>query len=181
MSLRAIPQSLVLRRPVGIRTSTVQWSLLPSLALSQLIVLGIMAISGDMVTPEDSFLFVTIASIAGIVAFYWLYGKKAFGRSCLTIVLLAFLLRLITGVVHYLLIIDPNYFANPSHYNYLWDFQWMHESMIQVSNEFHEWGFLTKMPNRYYLINKNAYITIYNAFYDTFDPIVYLSSSLGQA
>ncbi|MGA8572954.1 MAG: hypothetical protein WBQ36_06950 [Desulfobaccales bacterium] len=136
---------------------------LQSLVIAQLTVLGSMALFARHLPPQANFLVVTCACLTGIIIFYLAYARKALGRSCLGIVLCAFLLRVLVGAVHYLLLQDPNYFAHPSQYALAWDWEWMHQSMLFVANEFRNYGFLAKLPKWYWLENKNAYLLAYDA------------------
>jgi hypothetical protein len=164
MLQRYKPAIPALERPPAIRSLVAKCGFLPAFAIAHLTVLGSMALFANNLTPQASFLVVTCACLTGIIVLYLLYAKEALGRSCLAIVGCAFLLRVLTGAVHYLLVMDPNYFAEPSFYTLTWDFEWMHKSMIYVANEYRNWGFLAKLPNSYYIENKNAYLLAYNAF-----------------
>ena len=158
---RAVP---ALERPLAIPSLGMNFGFLQSLVIAQLIVLGAMAMFARHLSPQASFLVVTCACLTGIIIFYLAYARKALGRSCLGIVLCAFLLRVLIGVVHYLWLKDPNYFAAPSQYTLSWDFEWMHQSMVFVANEFRNYGFLAKLPKWYWLENKNSYLLAYEAF-----------------
>lgn len=139
-----------------------QGLLLP-LAFSHFVVLSIMWVFGDALSPAGSLFAVSLASLAGVISIYFLYLRKALGTSTIYVVLGAFLLRLGVGIIHYLLIMQPDYFGAPASFTYLWDYEWMHQSMITVSNAWHLWGFLSPLPADYLLYTKNAYLLAYNA------------------
>ncbi|MBM4026927.1 MAG: hypothetical protein FJ280_16230 [Planctomycetes bacterium] len=74
----------------------------------------------------------------------------------------AYLLRCGIGIGHYLYFFTPNYFDDPSFFAYLWDYQWMHESMILVHDTWLRQGFLTPLPESFWELSKNATLMAYN-------------------
>ena len=163
MSLRYKRAVAALERPLVIPSLVMNYGFLQSLVIAHLTVLGLMAFFAKNLSPEVSFLVVTGACLTGIIILYLAYARKALGRSCLPIVGCAFFLRVLIGVVHYLWLMNPHYFANPSQYTLSWDFEWMHQSMLFVAKEFRDHGFLAKLPHWYWLENKNSYLLAYEA------------------
>ena len=133
-----------------------------ALFLSQLCALAVLAIFGPNLDPHNSILVTTMAGFFSICVFYAAGLRWYFNKSALKLLLIAYVLRLLVGVVHYLTIMDPNYFENPGFFSYLWDFKWMHESLSFVSNWWHLDGFFSPLPDWYFQATKNAYLNMYS-------------------
>lgn len=133
------------------------------LGVSHALVLCIMWALGGNPSPYISLAVQSFAGFAGISCLYFLHFRNAIGPNAFIVLGVAFLVRLFVSVWHYLVFIDPYYFGFSSNYPYLWEFAFMHESMAQVSILWHTYGFMT-MPNEdFFILNKNAYLHIYNA------------------
>lgn len=147
-----------------VEKSTVRhYDLLLVLVFSHLTVLAILWWCGDGWSPALSLTCVSLASFAGVLVLYQFYLRQVLGTSILSVILCAFVLRLGIGIVHYLLIMQPSYFDGASTYSYLWDYEWMHQSLAFVRKIWLTSGFLSPLPISYWNENKNAYLFVYTA------------------
>lgn len=137
--------------------------LLPALLIGHVMVLVLMWFVGDELPPELSLLAVSLITLGGLLVVYNLYLKHTLGTSILGILILAFTVRLGIGIAHYLIVMDPHYFEHPAQFQYLWDYQWMHQSMIDVKAHWQIQGFLADLPNDFVANNKNSVIMAYNS------------------
>ncbi len=135
--------------------------MLASLGGTHAAVLGMMVLIGDQMTPLASILTLSIVGLAAVVLLNKLVLSRFLDGPALTIVAAAFIVRLSVGIVHYLLLIHPGYFEDPAGYTYLWDFEWMHESMIVTRNFWLDNSLLSPLPDWYLEWNKNAYLLAY--------------------
>ncbi len=133
------------------------------LVFSHSLVLFVMWMFGDTLSRAGSLFAVSLASLAGVISLYIFYLRKTLGTRALSVVLSAFALRLVVGIVHYVLFMQSNYFESSVDFSYFWDFEWMHQSMIIVSDSWANWGLLSPLPASYFLENKNPYLIAYNA------------------
>jgi hypothetical protein len=120
---------------------------------------------------------VTMAGFFSICVFYALGLRRYLGKSALKVLLIAYILRILVGVLHYLTIMDPDYFKYPEFYSYLWDFKWMHESLIFVSNWWHLYGLFSALPHLFFETTKNAYLHMYSALLYYFSGVNALNIS----
>ncbi len=71
-----------------------------------------------------------------------------------------FLLRSLYGIIHYLVLVDNNYFSSNESYKYLHDYEWLENSMVFVSDHWIINGFGLLTPE-FMVSNKNAILTSY--------------------
>jgi len=116
--------------------------------------------------PKNSSRLITAisCSVAGLIALTFLsvicVKKNIFKKNLIIIILIAYLIRVIFGFSHYLISIDNTYFNGYSSFAYLWDYEWLSSSMIDVSDYWNNNGFGTFSPD-FLLSNKNPIITAY--------------------
>lgn len=125
-------------------------------------VLLIMLLFGYELSRYQSFLSVTCASFVGLFVISVTYVKNAFGKKASLIIYIAFILKVCVGVWHFLSFIDSYYFTSTGSYKYLWDYQWMHETMQFVSSYWRQYGLLSPLPESYFIGNKNPFLIAYN-------------------
>lgn len=101
------------------------------------------------------------AVIAALITIFFLtrYNfKEWFGKKVLFILVFSFSLRLIIGLIHFLVFIQPDYFSNPENFHYLWDYDYNYSQMLIVSNTWHLHGIFSPLPEIFYSHNKNVFI-----------------------
>lgn len=124
-------------------------------------VLLIMWFCGYELTRLQSLLSVAGASFAGVFVVSSVYVEKAFGKKAARILYLAFGLKVCVGVWHFLYFIDPDYFITTGGFKYLWDYQWMHETMQSAAGYWRQHG-PSLLPKSYFIGNKNPFLIAYN-------------------
>lgn len=106
----------------------------------------------------------TCSSLAGLISLMYLVGGfvkiKIFHRNAFFFIPLAYLTRVIFGTVHYLISIDSTYFTKQTKFAYLYDYEWLNSSMLEVCDYWKENGFGILAPE-FFVSNKNAIITAY--------------------
>ena len=89
----------------------------------------------------ENLLSLLIASVAGILSIIYtvLLLSPPQKYKVLTITLGFYLVKLGIGVFVYIFFIDTTYFnSNTSSLNYIYEYEWMHRSLIDVSNAWNE-------------------------------------------
>ena len=129
--------------------------------LSYGIIIFIMWLFGDLLTRLQSLLIVSSAAIIGLVFLSVFHVGNIFGKKVIYILCLAFIIKVIVGVWHYLYFIDSDYFIDNTSFSYRWDYEWMDEMMRFVSNYWRQNG-LSPLPASYYIGNKNPFLIAYN-------------------
>lgn len=114
-------------------------------------------------TPIESFFVTVFASVIGIGVLYHIDLRDRLLAGAGIILVTAFVARIAVGISHFLLVIDPDYFLHPTEFNYLWDYEWLHESMRYLSIHWREESFLAGLPENFRTENKNAYLIAYMA------------------
>ncbi|MBA4319217.1 MAG: hypothetical protein C0412_12520 [Flavobacterium sp.] len=138
--------------------STLSIHFLVSLFFSFLIFFTLTFLLNFNSSPIQSIITTSIAGVVSVLVLSKLFLTRLFGKKAQTILVSAFILRLIIGVSHFLFAIKTDYFLNPTVFNYLWDFSSIHELMSLVSQSWHIQGLFSKLPESYYLANKNPFI-----------------------
>lgn len=132
-----------------------------SVLLAQAVFIGVSAFVGRLTSPLISLIILAIVGLVGLLVLYATCGRRLFGKPALLIIGIAFLIRLGVGCTHYLTLMEPEYFSNPGSFEYLWDYQWYHESLLKVSGIWQSDGFLAPLPEKYWVENKNAVLLAY--------------------
>ena len=133
-------------------------SFLLYLILSLFLFYFLLFMLSNKTSPEINLVF---SSVTGILTVYFLsyFGlKKILGNKAIKILVVAFIVRLVVGIVHYVMFIQPDYFINPLTLNYYPDYDYNHNQLIYISNIWHQYGFLSPMPDTYFINNKNPLI-----------------------
>ena len=114
--------------------------------------------------PADLSLVLLSLGCCGAVLFAYRNSAlhKALGGTGMGILAAAFVTKVLIGVIHFLTIMDPNYFSHPQYFGYLHDYAWMHEIMTLVSRVWQQHGFLSELPPKFWLENKNTWMLGYN-------------------
>jgi hypothetical protein len=113
-------------------------------------------------TPLISIL---LTSFCGLVAFIYILTKNKINNiltyKTIFLALLIFIFKIIVGILHYIYTIDEFYFEKIDPiYNYLFDYEWLNNAMILISNGWKEDGILSPV----FLIvidNKNSFLLPY--------------------
>ena len=111
-------------------------------------------------TSTGNLLSLLIASIAGVVSIiYTVLLLSPFQKyKVLTITLSFYLIKLGVGVFVFMFFIDTTYFtSNTDSLNYFFEYDWMHESLILVSDAWNE-RYPLYVSDYFVLVNKNAYM-----------------------
>jgi hypothetical protein len=151
------------RRPGPVASSRVGgFGVVPALGFAQALVLLVLLMGGSSEDAHHTLTATSLAGALGIVVFWGLGLRAAFGSAALWILLASYGLRCLLGIAHYLLWMNPGYFNNPAAFTYHWDFEWMHESLVLVSDHWRTASLLAPLPDSFWEENKNAYLMIYN-------------------
>jgi hypothetical protein len=137
--------------------------ILSGVVVGHLAVIGLMALMGELRSAFASLILSTLIGLVGIYVVYHIGLRRVLGSAGLYVLVTAYLFRVGVGVVHYLAVMDPEYFAQPSAFTYIWDYEWMHVSMVMVSDTWRAGGFFTSLPQEYWLENKNPVLLIYGS------------------
>ena len=109
-----------------------------------------------------------IASFAGAVSIIYTILLLAPSQKykVLIITLGFYLIKLGVGVFVYIFFIDTTYFSsNADSLNWIWEFGWMHDSLILVSDMWNE-KYPLYVSDYFVLVNKNAYMfQLYGGLY----------------
>lgn len=132
-----------------------------SLFLGHSTVLFLIWLFGYELTRYQSLLIVTSAALIGLLIVSITFAQKAFGKKALSIICIAFILKVFVGVWHYLYFLEPDYFTSTGSYKYFWDYVWMNETMQSAASYWRHSG-LSPLPESYYLGNKNPFLLAYN-------------------
>ena len=121
--------------------------------------------SSSEVSSRSSLVVGTVGGVVGIVLLHIFYLRTVVGPNALSVALATFLGKVALGTWHYLRFLDPSYLDGGVHsdYKYLWDFQWMHESLSLVAVSWQQLGFMSALPPTFWAENKNAYLTVYES------------------
>jgi hypothetical protein len=101
-----------------------------------------------------------IASLAGVVSITYTILLLAPSQKykILIITLSFYLIKLGIGIFVYIFFIDTNYFSfNADSLNWIWEYNWMHNSLINISNAWNE-NHPLYISDYFKQTNKNAYI-----------------------
>jgi len=141
-----------------------KFGILPALAVTQVSVILLIGISGVLFTsPATNLIAVSLSALAGIYLLDRICIRDTFCPRMGRILVFAFCARLAIGVVHYLWLINPQYFIDSHHVNYLWDYEWLNDQMVYVRDYWMANGLFTALPPFFFLENKNAFLTMYDA------------------
>ena len=105
-------------------------------------------------------LSVLIASFAGAVSIIYtiLLLSPPQKYKVLTITLGFYLVKIGVGIFVYIFFIDTTYFSsNTDSLDYIWEYEWMHKSLIEISNQWNE-RYPLYISDHFIQVNKNAYI-----------------------
>lgn len=144
-------------------TNVDSFGVLPAVGFAQALVILTFLLCGSSADARYTLVATSLAGGLGIVVL-WRFGlRSSFGSVALRILLASYGLRCLLGIAHYLWWMDPGYFANAGSYTFLEDFEWMHESLVFVSDHWRAASILDPLPASFFEENKNAYLMIYNA------------------
>jgi hypothetical protein len=123
----------------------------------------------SILVPNKSLPLTTLANTylcAMLSLVYLLIALKKIGvlsKSMMMGALLVFSVRVLIGVLHYIYFIDEGYFDNSSpEFNYIWDYAYTYEMMIQISGYWHDNGFMS-LPDDFLSSGKNKWLLPYMA------------------
>jgi hypothetical protein len=111
-------------------------------------------------TSTENSLSLLIASVAGILSIVYtiLLLSPPQKYKVLTITLGFYLVKLGIGVFVYIFFIDTAYFdSNTNSLNYIYEYEWMHLSLINISNMWNE-NYPLYISEKFFIENKNAVI-----------------------
>jgi len=81
------------------------------------------------------------------------------------IIISAYIIRVILGVFHYVCYFGVDGFYSKSDFNYLWDYQWLHEAMVTLSEYWNQSGFGIPPPEVVISSTKYVLMTVYMSLY----------------
>ena len=117
--------------------------------------------------PKDSSTEITLAStfICGFVALAFVLcmskHERMLNDKLILFALLVFTVRVFIGVLHYCLVFGVDYFGEFSpQFQYLPDYEWLHNSMSAIASDWVSYGF-GSLPDNYLLIHKNVLLHPY--------------------
>ena len=134
------------------------WYLFFSIILFWLLIYILVPFKGSR---QITLLSSTISGLFSLLTLtYFIVRKKIIKKSAFLCVSFAYLIRVGFGTLHYIFSIDGSYFSRLSKFGYLYDYEWLNNSMIEVSDYWKEYGFGIMSPE-FFISNKNAIITAY--------------------
>lgn len=165
LPLRPKATSEVVREAVvGSTFSSQPWRPLIKLGAVHVSLLGLMSLgigSGDRAT---SLFVVSVLTFAAAIAAAWItLANTKIQRIGTVIVAGAFLAKLLVGILHWLLLLQPDYFGSDATLSYFWDYEWLSHQMSYVAHFWEANGILSGLPSDFAVENKNANLVTYNA------------------
>jgi hypothetical protein len=119
-------------------------------------------------TSTGNLLSLLIASFAGVVSIIYTILLLSLPQKykVLTITLGFYLIKLGIGVFVYIFFIDTTYLSlNTDSLDYIWEYEWMHNSLTLISNAWNE-NYPLYVSDYFVLVNKNAYMfQLYGGLY----------------
>jgi hypothetical protein len=119
--------------------------------------------------------------IVSLIVLYYGFCHIRVGRWALVILLAGFGARAVACILNYTLAADPHYWMNPSSFIGIADFEWMHNSIITVSEHWAEKGFGSLLPTEFFETNRNALLMHYLAIPSYANGIITVSMAVWDA
>lgn len=96
--------------------------------------------------------------IAGLISLYIanLALSKLFNKSFLWLLILTYILKILIGIIHWLIFIQPEYFTTGGNINFLIDFVKMHDLMAIGADSRIQNGFFSMVYNPLFLMDKDS-------------------------
>ncbi len=142
-----------------------QWTIISVLAAVLAMLAVLSSFSGSGISSGASLMVATLGGALGIGLIHVTSLRALIGPSSLAVALAAYLGKVILGTWHYIRFIDPAYLDGNIHndFTYLWDYEWMHESLALVALQWQQNGLLMPLPDDFWIYNKNAFLIVYSS------------------